>query len=156
VVVIDPSSQTFHVKDVPHGEVRQLRYTSKVTQVWRRAFAYTTSEYDTAWPVQGRVDSILEDLDAAKKAVPKLIVMDEGYAVKPGEAPAQADSSELALPAVVAGNSPRQADEGVVGVGTSVRPSGSPTYPLDVLAALSAGRKKLAISAVNPTEGCAT
>ena len=32
------------------------------------------------------------------------------------------------------------------------RPSGSPTYPLELFAALSADRKKLAISVVNPTE----
>jgi hypothetical protein len=129
VVVNDPSSQTFHIKDVPRGEVRQIRYTSRVTQVWRRAFVSTPPGYDTGLPVQGRVDSILEDLDAAKKAVPMLIVMDKGYAAKPGEAPAQADSSELALPVAVAGNSPRQADEGVVGVGTSARPSGSRPIP---------------------------
>jgi hypothetical protein len=156
VVVNDPSSQTFHIKDVPHGEVRQLRYTSKVTQAWRRTFVSTPPGYDnglrtrypapylqhgggedeSGWLVQGRVDSI----------------MDKGHAVKPGEAPAQADSSELALPVAITGNSPQQAIKGVVGVGTSVRPSGSPTYPLDVLAARSANRKKLAISVVNPTE----
>ena len=42
--------------------------------------------------------------------------------------------------------------KGTLGVDTSARPSGSPTYPLDVFAALSADRKKLAISIVNPTE----
>jgi alpha-N-arabinofuranosidase len=31
-------------------------------------------------------------------------------------------------------------------------PTGSPTYPLDVLAALSSDRKKLILSVVNPTE----
>jgi alpha-N-arabinofuranosidase len=56
-----------------------------------------------------------------------------------------------ALPVTVAGNSPQHAIKGTVGVDTSVRPSGSPTYPLDVFAALSADRKKLEISVVNPT-----
>jgi alpha-N-arabinofuranosidase len=56
------------------------------------------------------------------------------------------------LPVAVNGDSPQPAIEGVVGVDTSARPSGSPTYPLDVFAALSADRKKLAISVVNPTE----
>jgi alpha-N-arabinofuranosidase len=37
-------------------------------------------------------------------------------------------------------------------VDKGARPSGSPTYPLDVFAALSADRKKLVISVVNPTE----
>ncbi len=37
-------------------------------------------------------------------------------------------------------------------IDTSAHPSGSPTYPLDVFAAISADRKKVAISVVNPTE----
>ena len=57
-----------------------------------------------------------------------------------------------ALPVAVTGNSPQHAIKGTVGVDTSARPSGSPTYPLDVFAALSADRKKLVISVVNPTE----
>ncbi len=57
-----------------------------------------------------------------------------------------------ALPVAVNGNSPQRAIKGTVGIDTSARPSGSPTYPLDVFAALSADRKKLSISIVNPTE----
>jgi alpha-N-arabinofuranosidase len=57
-----------------------------------------------------------------------------------------------ALPVAVNGNSPQRKNKGIVGVDTSARPSGSPTYPLDVFAALSADRKTLAISVVNPTE----
>ncbi len=67
VAVNDPGSETFYgsgrqssgieipekgvdyyeVKDVPHGEVRQLRYYSKVTGTWRRAFVYTPPGYDS-------------------------------------------------------------------------------------------------------------
>ena len=57
-----------------------------------------------------------------------------------------------ALPVAVGGNSPQVPGKGVVGIDTSARPSGSPTYPLDVFAALSADRRKIAISVVNPTE----
>jgi len=57
-----------------------------------------------------------------------------------------------ALPVAVTGDSPQRAIKGAVGIDTSARPSGSPTYPLDVFAALSADRKTLAISVVNPTE----
>ena len=125
VAVNDPASHTFYgtgkqssgieipekgvdyydIKDVPHGEIRQLRYYSKVTQAWRRAFVYTPPDYDSnararypvlylqhgggederGWVVQGRVDNILDNLIAAKKAVPMLVVMDKGSAVKPGE-----------------------------------------------------------------------
>jgi alpha-N-arabinofuranosidase len=57
-----------------------------------------------------------------------------------------------ALPVVVSGNSPQRPIKGTLLVDIPARPSGSPTYPLDVVAALSADRKKLAISVVNPTE----
>ena len=56
------------------------------------------------------------------------------------------------MPVAVSGNSPQHAVKGTLGVDLPARPSGSPTYPLDVFAALSADRKKLAISVVNPTE----
>jgi enterochelin esterase-like enzyme len=95
----------YEVKTVPHGEVRNFRYYSKVTSSWRRAFVYTPPDYDTnvkarypvfylqhgggederGWPVQGRVDNILDNLIAEKKAKPMIIVMDKGYALKPGE-----------------------------------------------------------------------
>jgi alpha-L-arabinofuranosidase len=57
-----------------------------------------------------------------------------------------------AMPVAVGGNSPQLPAKGTVAIDNSARPSGSPTYPLDVFAALSADRKKLAISVVNPTE----
>jgi alpha-N-arabinofuranosidase len=57
-----------------------------------------------------------------------------------------------ALPLAVEGNSPQVPTKGTVAIDTSAQPSGSPTYPLDVFAALSADRKKIAISVVNPTE----
>jgi alpha-N-arabinofuranosidase len=52
----------------------------------------------------------------------------------------------------VSGGSPQLPTKGAVGIDTSARPSGSPTYPLDVFAALRADHKKMAISVVNPTE----
>jgi enterochelin esterase-like enzyme len=97
------------VKDVPHGQVRNFRYFSKTVGAWRRAFVYTPPDYDTnakrrypvlylqhgggedetGWPKQGRVDLILDNLIAEKQAVPMIIVMDKGYAMKPGELPPQ-------------------------------------------------------------------
>jgi enterochelin esterase-like enzyme len=98
----------YEVKDVPHGEIRQFRYYSTVTQSWRRAFVYTPPDYDTnlkarypvlliehgggederGWAVQGRTDIIMDNLIAEKKAVPMIVVMDNFYAHKPGENPA--------------------------------------------------------------------
>jgi alpha-L-arabinofuranosidase len=57
-----------------------------------------------------------------------------------------------ALPVAVEGSSPQLPTKGTLGIDASARPSGSPTYPLDVFAALSADRGRLAISVVNPTE----
>jgi enterochelin esterase-like enzyme len=94
-------------KDVPHGEVRERWYFSKTTDGWRRIFVYTPPDYDTnrdarypvlylqhgggederGWVVQGRVSHIMDNLIAEKKAKPMIVVMEKGYARKPGEAP---------------------------------------------------------------------
>jgi enterochelin esterase-like enzyme len=94
-------------KDVPHGEVRERWYFSRTTQAWRRIFVYTPPGYDTdrearypvlylqhgggederGWPNQGRVGFILDNLLAERKARPMLVVMEQGYARRPGEAP---------------------------------------------------------------------
>jgi alpha-N-arabinofuranosidase len=57
-----------------------------------------------------------------------------------------------ALPVAVNGDSPQRPTKGTVGIDASARPSGSPTFPLDVFAALRADRGQLGISVVNPTE----
>jgi len=57
-----------------------------------------------------------------------------------------------AFPVEVNGNSPQQPMSGtpMVDIGTS--PTGSPTYPLDMVAAFSSDRKTFLLSVVNPTE----
>lgn len=92
-------------KEVLHGEVRERSYFSKTTNTWRRIFIYTPPEYDAdlavrypvlylqhgggederGWVVQGHVAHIMDNLLAEKKAKPMLIVMEQGYAKKPGE-----------------------------------------------------------------------
>jgi alpha-N-arabinofuranosidase len=57
-----------------------------------------------------------------------------------------------ALPVAVDGDSPQRPTKGTVGIDNSARPSGSPTFPLDVFAALRADRKGMAVSVINPTE----
>jgi alpha-N-arabinofuranosidase len=56
------------------------------------------------------------------------------------------------LPVAVTGNSPQHTIKGTVAVYLSAHPSGSPTYPLDIFAALGADKKTITISVVNPTE----
>ncbi len=92
-------------KDVPHGEVRERWYHSNTTQQWRRIFVYTPPDYDTnrdarypvlylqhgggederGWPNQGRVSFILDNLISERKARPMIVVMEQGYARRPGE-----------------------------------------------------------------------
>ena len=57
-----------------------------------------------------------------------------------------------ALPVAAEGDSPQQLVPGTAFVDRGTRPTGSSTYPLDVLAAFSSDRKKFLISVVNPTE----
>ena len=96
----------YDAKNVPHGEIRVRVYFSKITESWRRCFVYTPPDYDanargrypvlylqhgsgedeTGWGAQGRVNFILDNLIATKKAKPMIVVMDRGYASKPGEA----------------------------------------------------------------------
>jgi enterochelin esterase family protein len=44
-------------------------------------------EDETGWTVQGKANLILDNLIAEKKAVPMIIVIDNGYASKPGQIP---------------------------------------------------------------------
>ncbi|MGP8175227.1 MAG: hypothetical protein ACLP7O_11870 [Terracidiphilus sp.] len=57
-----------------------------------------------------------------------------------------------ALPVAVDGDSPQPLVPGTPFVDRGAKPTGSPTYPLDILAAFSSDRSKLLISVVNPTE----
>ncbi len=56
------------------------------------------------------------------------------------------------IPIEVTGNSPQKSVKGTVGVDKPKVSSGSDTYPLDVVAALSSDRKAVTVAIVNPTE----
>ncbi|QOY90026.1 alpha/beta hydrolase [Paludibaculum fermentans] len=92
-------------QDVPHGQVREIWYNSKVTGTWRHALVYTPPGYDaqikerypvlylqhgggedeSGWTRQGRANFILDNLIAARKAKPMLVVMANGYARRAGQ-----------------------------------------------------------------------
>jgi enterochelin esterase-like enzyme len=99
-----PDQDFYQPKDVPRGRVSEQWYFSKVTNKWRRCFVYTPPGYDggknkypvfyllhgwgedeTAWYTQGKVDYIMDNLVAEKKAKPMIIVMDNLNAVRPGD-----------------------------------------------------------------------
>lgn len=88
----------YALKDVPHGDIRMKRYYSEVSRSWRRFFVYTPAGYDTrtdekypvlyllhgggederGWGTQGKTDLIMDNLIAAGKAKPMLVVMLDG------------------------------------------------------------------------------
>ncbi len=88
----------YAVKNVPHGQLRETLYFSKSTNRTRRCFVYTPPDYDknisarypvlylqhgagedeTGWGSQGRANLIMDNLIAAGKAKPFIIVMDNG------------------------------------------------------------------------------
>jgi enterochelin esterase family protein len=98
--VPDPSLDFYEFKDVAHGNVHIHWYRSQVTGQPRRAFVYTPPSYDSdartrypvlylqhgageserGWTAQGRGNFILDNLMATKKAVPMIVVMENGYA----------------------------------------------------------------------------
>jgi len=102
--VPEAGADFYDIKDVPHGAVRVQWYPSKITGKWRRAFVYTPPDYEKSsrarypvlylqhgsgenergWVEQGRANFILDNLIAAKKAKPMIVVVDTGYATFAG------------------------------------------------------------------------
>ncbi len=121
IEVPEAEGDYYTAKDVPHGEVRQRWYFSKVTGKWRRCYVYTPPDYDAnskgrypvlyllhgwgeneqGWHIQGHADLILDNLIAAGKAKPMLVVMDNLNAAKPAE-----DASLYNARSIIARRSP--------------------------------------------------
>jgi enterochelin esterase family protein len=98
-IEIPAHDQEFYaLKNVPHGEVRELQYFSESNNTMRRCFVYTPPGYDknpekrypvlylqhgggeneTGWSSQGHAGLIMDNLIAEGKSVPFIIVMDNG------------------------------------------------------------------------------
>jgi enterochelin esterase-like enzyme len=104
VEVPEPGVDFYLLKEVPHGEVRQHWYYSKLTSAWRPIMIYTPPGYDantsqrypvlylqhgggenyTSWSRQGHVNFIMDNLIAEGKAKPMIIVMENGSGGGPG------------------------------------------------------------------------
>ena len=147
----DADAAYYHAKDVPHGHVSEQWYYSKVTEKWRRCFVYTPPEYgvnskarypvlyllhgwgedETGWYTQGHVDSIMDNLIAAGKAKPMIIVMDNLNAVKPGQSAALFAARGL-VPAPADAPAPRGGrgapGQGLLSAGAPPQP-GAPAQP---------------------------
>jgi enterochelin esterase-like enzyme len=118
VEVPDKDGAFYEPRDVPHGDVRVRWYQSKTTGAWRRAYIYTPPDYDknvkmrypvlylqhgageneTGWTKQGRANLILDNVIAAGRAKPMLVVMETGYATKPGATPVQGPTGNPTMP----------------------------------------------------------
>ena len=113
-IEIPAKDQDFYaLKNVPHGEIHEHPYFSKSNNSMRRCFVYTPTGYDkdatkrypvlylqhgggedeTGWPNQGKTNLIMDNLIAEGKAVPFIIVMDNGTWRMPEQArpPRQGD-----------------------------------------------------------------
>jgi enterochelin esterase family protein len=104
-------------KEVPHGEIRAAWYRSGTLGEPRRMHVYTPPGYeggdakypvfyllhgggdeDSGWSTIGRAGFILDNLIAAKKAVPMLVVMPNGSLPPPKDMPARPAPGETPSP----------------------------------------------------------
>jgi enterochelin esterase family protein len=97
IEIPDPNGDFYQAKAVPHGTVRIQPYYSQMQMRTRQAFIYTPPGYDgsnerypvlylqhgagedeSGWSAQGHVNLILDNLIAAGKAKPMIVVMENG------------------------------------------------------------------------------
>ncbi len=108
-LVVVPGSDVFDTKQVPHGAVAAVTYYSTALAKFRRMHVYTPPGYeagsqkypilyllhgagdcDEAWTSVGRAGFILDNLIAAKKVKPMVVVMPAGHTNTPPAAAAPA------------------------------------------------------------------
>jgi enterochelin esterase-like enzyme len=114
-IEVPARDQEFYaLKNVPHGQVREQIYYSGQNKAMRRCFVYTPPGYDqdtekrypvlylqhgggedeTGWSNQGKVNLIMDNMIAEGKAVPFIIVMDNGtWRMPESDRPAPLDTS---------------------------------------------------------------
>lgn len=103
----------YALRDVPHGQVREIYFMSKVTGEHRHIFVYTPPCYDndpatrypvlylqhgyteneTGWSNQGRCGFIMDNLIADGKSLPFIIVMENGETSHPFTSEQRTDGS---------------------------------------------------------------
>lgn len=102
-MVFVPGLKWMELQDVPHGAVSEVTYFSKALGRFRRMHVYTppgyesgrksypvfyllhgASDSDDSWTTVGRANVILDNLIAAAKAVPMVVVMPDGHVSRMG------------------------------------------------------------------------
>ncbi len=100
-MVYIPGAEFMEMKDIPHGAVAEIHYYSKSLKRHRRMHIYMAPGYesdnkkypvfyllhgamdcDDSWTTVGRAGFILDNLIAAKKAKPMVVVMPAGHTSK--------------------------------------------------------------------------
>ncbi len=100
-LVVVPGAEFVDVRNVPHGAVAAVHYYSTALGRDRRMHVYTPPGYETSstrypvfyllhgatdsddsWTSVGRANFILDNLIAAKKAVPMIVVMPAGHTTR--------------------------------------------------------------------------
>ena len=126
-LAVVPGSDLFDTKNVPHGAVAAVHYNSTALGGIRRMHVYTPPGYeanrerypvlyllhgagdvDESWSTVGRAGFILDNLIAANKAKPMIVVMPAGHVNGAG--------------AALGGKVPEAAIQGMPGVGTGPDP----------------------------------
>lgn len=118
-IEIPAKDQEFYaLKNIPHGQIREQIYFSKSNNSIRRCFVYTPPDYEintskrypvlylqhgggedeTGWPNQGKTNLIMDNLIAEGKAVPFIIVMDNGTWRVPSQSQTQRQGERPAGP----------------------------------------------------------
>jgi enterochelin esterase-like enzyme len=153
-IEIPAHDQDFYaLKDVPHGNVVQILFPSKSTNTSRRAFVYTPPSYykdkskkypvlylqhgwgedETAWSNQGRANLIMDNLIAAGKIQPFIIVMTYGMTNEGGGPGARRGGAPGAAPGAAPAGAPAAGQAAVAappaGQAPAARPAGAPGAP---------------------------
>jgi enterochelin esterase-like enzyme len=132
-VEVPAQDQDFYaLKNVPHGQLRQTLFHSKSADAVLQCFVYTPPDYEkdlskrypvlylqhgggeneTGWGQQGHTGRIMDNLIAAGKAKPFIIVMANSYvpgANMPGRGPAAAASTNATAAAGDTNSGPARA-----------------------------------------------
>jgi len=112
-----PESAAYQIQDIPHGDLRQVWYSSPTMKNRRRMIVYTPPGYDKSkdvypvlyllhgwggdeeeWTNAGYLPQIMDSLLAGKKITPMLVVMPNGHPDEPAAPYVQPAKSRSALP----------------------------------------------------------
>ena len=129
-LAVVPGSDVFDTKNVPHGAVASVYYNSTALGGIRRAHVYTPPGYETSrdrypvfyllhgagdvddsWSSVGRAGFILDNLIAANKAKPMIVVMPAGHTNGAGTALGASQTIDpQAMPGIGGGPDPFVSD----------------------------------------------